>query len=177
VTQFLVAGERGWLTAHQPTKNQAMHPSLFTHLLGARWQGSGRRRRQAATAPIRGGNKDTGGISNGKGRQQSTIKNQLKATAATATETAKTAMMMNEKRQRRRQQKRGSSAAAAGVAAQLWGQQQHCGGGGVSVAVAVVAWWWQKHGNRDGSSAATAWQWQCVGGSSQGSLAAALHQR
>ncbi len=33
MTQFLVAGEGGWLTAHQPTKNQAMLPSLFTHPL------------------------------------------------------------------------------------------------------------------------------------------------
>ncbi len=28
-----MAGEGGWLTAHQPTKNQAMLPSLSTHSL------------------------------------------------------------------------------------------------------------------------------------------------
>jgi hypothetical protein len=35
VTQFLVVGERGWLTAHQPTKNQSMLPSLSTHPLAS----------------------------------------------------------------------------------------------------------------------------------------------
>ncbi len=33
VTRFLVAGAEGWLTARQPTKNQALLPSLSTHLL------------------------------------------------------------------------------------------------------------------------------------------------
>ncbi len=33
MTQFLVAGEGEWLTAHQPTKSQAMLPSLSTHPL------------------------------------------------------------------------------------------------------------------------------------------------
>jgi hypothetical protein len=33
VTQYLVVGVEGWLTAHQPTKNQALLPSLSTHLL------------------------------------------------------------------------------------------------------------------------------------------------
>ncbi len=33
MTQFLVAGEGGGLTAHQPTENQAMLPSLSTHPL------------------------------------------------------------------------------------------------------------------------------------------------
>ena len=62
-----------------PTKNQAMLPSLSTHLLGmgqlGGGQGGGRRRRQATAAPRRGGNKDTGGNINGKGtdsNQQST---------------------------------------------------------------------------------------------------------
>jgi hypothetical protein len=100
MTQFLVVGEGGWLTALQPTKNQAMHPSLSTHLLGAQRQGGGRgggrRRRQAASAPRHGGNLDTGGNSNGGGQQQSTINNQLKVAAATATETAMTAMTTNE---------------------------------------------------------------------------------
>jgi hypothetical protein len=56
VTQFLLVGEGGWLTAHQPTKNQAMLPSL-----------SGRRGR--------GGDNDFGGNSDGGGtgnNQQST---------------------------------------------------------------------------------------------------------
>jgi hypothetical protein len=33
MTWFLVAGEGGWLTAHQPTKNQAILPSSSTHPL------------------------------------------------------------------------------------------------------------------------------------------------
>jgi hypothetical protein len=58
-----------------------MHPSLSTHLLGAQRQGSGRGggryHCQAATAPRRSGNEDTGGNSNGGEWQQSTINNLL----------------------------------------------------------------------------------------------------
>ncbi len=35
MTRFLVAGEGGRLTAQQPTKNQAMLPSLSTHPLAS----------------------------------------------------------------------------------------------------------------------------------------------
>jgi hypothetical protein len=75
-----VAGEGGWLTAHQLTKSQAMLPSSTTHPLGAWWQHGGDvighpRHQQAAAARHHGGDKDTGGNINGKGtdsNQQST---------------------------------------------------------------------------------------------------------
>ncbi len=35
VTQFLVVGAGGWLIEHQPTKNQALLPSLSTHPLAS----------------------------------------------------------------------------------------------------------------------------------------------
>ncbi len=81
MTQILVAGEGGWLTAHQPTKNQATIPSLSTHRLGARWQrgdggGGCRHRCQAAAARRHDGDEDTGGNSDGGGtdnNQRSTI--------------------------------------------------------------------------------------------------------
>jgi hypothetical protein len=147
VTRFLVAEEGGCLAAHQPTKNQAMHPSLFTHPLDARQQGGSRHRRQAATMPSHGGNEDTSGISNVGGGQQSTINNQLKAAAATVTETAKTAMRMNENKGN--------------------------GGGGRSAMAGRWRWRWQR-GFGVGSSTAATRRWQgCQLGNGGGSLVAA----
>ncbi len=156
-----------------------MHQSSSTHLLGAWWQKGGRggdcHCRQAATMPCHGGNKETGGDSNGGGRQQSIINNQLKVAVATAIETVRTAMTMNENKGDGGGRQRGvssvSSMAGRAVA-----------GSGGSLAVAAQCQWRQQCGSGRGSAAAVqqhcgsivaaAWRRQLGGGGSVAAEAA-----
>jgi hypothetical protein len=169
MTQFLVAGEAGWLTAHQQTKNHAMLQSLSIHPLGG-WRqlgGSGGRPPRAAAVGMK-----TPAATAMVGAQI-TINNLLKAAAAMATEmVTMTAITTNENK--------GNGGSGGSLAAAWhWGWWQHGsgGGGGGSLAVAAAAtqrWQQQLGGSGCVIAALRAEQWQ-LGAS--GSLVAAWRRR